>query len=415
MSARHVGSESSSGTLSSSDHISLTEQYAAHNYAPLDVVLTRGEGAWVWDVEGKRYLDMLAAYSAVTFGHCNPRITRAAEAQLRRVTLTSRAFYTDQTGLASKELAELCDMDSVLFMNSGAEAVETAIKLARRWGYEVKGVPPDSANIVVCSGNFHGRTVTIISGSDSALSRTNFGPYTPGFSMVPYGDSDALRAAVGPNTVAVLFEPIQGEGGIIIPPDGYLRAIRKICSENGALMLADEIQTGLCRTGEVFGCDHEAVKPDVYILGKSLGGAITPISAVVTTNALMKIFTPGSHGSTFGGNPFACAVAREVIKLIREEQPQKRSKELGAYLLKSLKALNLQRVTGLRGRGLFVGIDIDKKAGKAKPFCHHLKDEGVLCKDTREQTIRLAPPLVIEKSDLDWAIERVARVLGSAA
>jgi len=395
----------------SADHIRITEQFSAHNYSPLGVVISKGQGVWLTDVEGKRYLDMLSAYSAVTWGHCPARFIKVATEQMSRLTLCSRGFYSDQTGLFCKELAELCKMEVVLPMNTGAEAVETALKAARKWAYEVKGVPDNKAEIIVFSGNFHGRTTTIISASSSSASKNHFGPLTPGFIMVPYGDSAALAAAVTPHTAGILIEPIQGEGGVIIPPEGYLRAVRKICTDNRVLFLADEIQTGLCRTGKVFACEHEGVQPDLYILGKALGASLLPISAVIGSKEVMQVFTPGTHGSTFGGNPLACAVAREVIKYIREESPENRAKELGAYLVEGLTAKPLSKVAEIRGRGLFVGLDVRKEFGKAKHFCHELKDLGVLCKDTRDSTIRFAPPVVIEKSEIDWALERIRKVL----
>jgi len=392
------------------DHIALTEEFSAHNYAPLDVVLSEGEGAWVRDVEGRRYLDLLSGYSALNFGHRHPRLIAAARAQLDRLTLTSRAFYNDKLGLLCRDLAVLCGLDSVLLMNSGAEAVETAIKASRKWGYEVKGVPPDEAEIICCSNNFSGRTTTIISFSTSPSARRGFGPFTPGFIIGPYGDAAGIDALMTPRTVAVIVEPIQGEAGIIVPPAGFLRDLRQLCTDRAVLFVADEIQTGLCRTGEVFACDHEQVKPDLYILAKSLGGGIVPISAVVGRGDVMSVFTPGTHGSTFGGNPLACAIALEVLALIREERPHLRARELGDYFLGRLRAIPSDILGEIRGRGLFVGADIRPAAGTAKHFCHLLKDEGLLCKDTREQTIRFAPPLVISREDLDHALAGIERV-----
>ena len=400
----------SSPRLASTDHIQLNDQFAAHNYAPLDVVITRGEGAWLWDVEGRKYLDLLSAYSAVNFGHCHPRIIECAISQLRRLTMTSRSFYHDHLGPLSRELATFCGLDRVLLMNSGAEAVETAIKAARRWGYEVKKIPDNCAEIIVFANNFHGRTTTIISMSDAPSSRHHFGPYTPGFTIVPYGDLEALERAINPMTAAILFEPIQGEGGIIIPPEGFIRGIRALCDAHQILMIADEIQTGLCRTGKRFACDHEGVIPDGYIIGKSLGGGIVPISALVGKESLMAPFVPGSHGSTFGGNTFACAIAREVIGVMLDERPDQRSAELGALFADGLRAMNSPHVAEIRARGLFVGMDIHPSSGKAKEFCHRLKDRGILCKDTRATTIRFAPPLVIDKSDLEWALEQITDI-----
>ncbi len=405
-------SRSSQKALSSQEHIAITEQFSAKNYTPLDVVLTRGEGAWLFDVEGKRYLDMLSAYSAVTWGHCNPRFVAVAEAQMKKLTLCSRGFYSDQTGLLCRDLAELCGMEQVLPMNSGAEAVETAIKAARKWAYEVKKVPDDKAEIIVFSGNFHGRTVTIVSASSSKVSRDHFGPLTPGFVMAPYGDIEALRKLITPHTAAILIEPIQGEGGVIVPPAGFLKGVRALCDEHRVLMLADEIQTGLCRTGAVFACDHEQVKPDLYILGKALGAALMPVSAVVGRNEVMDVFTSGTHGSTFGGNPLGAAIAREVIAYIREEKPEVRARELGDYFVERLKAANLSKISSIRGRGLFVGLDVASQYGKAKAFCTEFMKLGLLCKDTRDQTIRFAPPVVVTKKEIDWAVEQAKVVLG---
>lgn len=396
--------------MESSEHIVLSEKYGAHNYAPLDVVLSRGKGAWVYDVEGRKYLDMLSAYSAMNFGHSNPRFLRAAARQIKSITLTSRAFYNDQFGLLCRDLAALCRMDAVLLMNTGAEAVETAIKGARKWGYQRKGIAPEAANIVCFTNGFAGRTVTVISFSTQASAREGFGPFTPGFRIVPYGNLDALRDAIDKNTAAVLFEPVQGEGGVIVPPDGFISGLRQICSDNRVLMIADEIQTGLCRTGEIFACDHEQVRPDVYLLGKSLGGGIVPVSAVVADADFMEVFTPGTHGSTFGGNPLACAIAREVLAFIREKQPHKKAARTGKYFLRQLRRLESEKIEAVRGRGLMIGIDVFARFGRAAGFCHALKEHGLLCKDTREQTLRLAPPLLIGRSEIDWAVERLKQV-----
>lgn len=397
--------------LSSSELIEITEQFSAHNYSPLDVVIASADGSWVVDVEGKRYLDMLSAYSAVNFGHGNARIKRAAIKQIERVTLTSRAFYNDQFGPLCSELAELCGMEAVLLMNSGAEAVETAVKAARKWGYEVKGVDHDKAEIIAFSGNFHGRTTTIISFSDSESSRKNFGPFTPGFKIVTYGDIGALQNLISKNTVGILVEPIQGEGGVIIPPDGYLNQIRELCSGNNILMIADEVQSGFCRTGELFACHHEGVQPDLYVIGKSLGGGIMPVSAVVGQKSVMSVFTPGTHGSTFGGSPLACAIAREVIRIIKEDLPHKRAKVLGDKFIAELRSIKSSIIDGVRGRGLFFGVDINPSYGKAKQICYRLKEEGLLSKDTREQTIRFVPPLTISESDLELGLEKIKKVL----
>jgi ornithine--oxo-acid transaminase len=395
--------------------LSLTDRYAAHNYHPLPVVIATAEGAWVTDVEGKRYLDMLAAYSALNFGHRHPRLVETAKRQLDRVTLTSRAFHNELFGPFCEGLAELCGKDMVLTMNTGAEAVETAVKAARRWGYDVRGVSPDRAKIVVADGNFHGRTVTIVSFSTDPSARDGFGPFTPGFEIVAYGDADALRDAIDDDTVAFLVEPIQGEAGVIVPPDGYLRAAREICSERGILLMADEIQSGLGRTGTTFACEHEDVEPDVYILGKALGGGIVALSAVVANEEILGVFKPGEHGSTFGGNPLACAIGLEVLELLRTGEYQQRSRELGTWLLAELRRANVDAVEEVRGRGLWIGIDLAAKAEDARAQCERLMDRGVLAKDTHEKTIRLAPPLVIERAELDFALEQVLDVLRTAA
>ena len=356
-------------------------------------------------------MDMLAAYSAVNFGHCHPELIATAKEQLDRVTLTSRAFQNDQLGPFCKNLAELCGMDMVLPMNTGAEAVETAIKTARRWGYQVKGVPADQAKVICCHNNFHGRTTTIISFSTDPDCRTGFGPFTPGFEIVEYGDIDALRAAIDDHTVAFLVEPIQGEAGIIIPPEGYLKQVRELCSERKVLFIADEIQSGLGRTGTTFACEHEGVQPDMYILGKALGGGIVPISAVVASRDILGVFTPGSHGSTFGGNPLACAVARKVIEILKTNHFQNHARELGGYLARQLQAVKTDKVKEYRCRGLWVGVEFKPEAGVARKYCEALKTTGVLCKDTHAQTMRLAPPLCITQDELDWALERVRNVL----
>ena len=401
--------------MNSAEHIRLVETYGARNYHPLEVVVATAEGPWVTDVDGKRYLDMLSAYSAVNFGHNNPKLIKAAEEQLRRLTLTSRAFHNDQLGPWCQAIVGLCDMEMVLPMNTGAEGVETAIKTARRWGYQTKGIAADQAEIICCEGNFHGRTTTIVGFSTDPNCRKDFGPFTPGFKLVPYGDVGALEEAITPNTAGFLVEPIQGEGGIIIPPDGYLKDAFELCRKHNVLFIADEIQTGLCRTGKIFACQHENVQPDIFILGKALGGGIMPISAVVSRKDILGLFTPGCHGSTFGGNPLACAISRRVIQLIEEEKPHERAAELGDYVIDRIRSMNSPIIEEVRGRGLFVGIQIKKDAGKAMDYCYKLKESGVLCKDTHEQVMRLAPPLVIEKSELDWALERLETVLCSGA
>jgi ornithine--oxo-acid transaminase len=395
--------------------LALTERYAAHNYHPLPVVIAKAEGAWVTDVEGKRYLDMLSAYSALNFGHRHPRLIEAAKRQLDRVTLTSRAFHNELFGPFCEGLAGLCGKDMVLTMNTGAEAVETAVKAARRWGYDVKGVSADRAKIIVADGNFHGRTVTIVSFSTDPSAQGGFGPFTPGFEVVPYGDTDALRDAIDDDTVAFLVEPIQGEAGVIVPPEGYLHAAREICTERGILLMADEIQSGLGRTGTTFACEHEDVVPDVYILGKALGGGIVALSAVVADQDVLGVFKPGEHGSTFGGNPLACAVGLAVLELLRSGEYQRRSRDLGAWLLQALRRANVDTVDEVRGRGLWIGIDLAANAESARAQCERLMDRGVLAKDTHEKTIRLAPPLVIERADLERALEQVLDVLRTAA
>jgi ornithine--oxo-acid transaminase len=395
--------------------LSVAERYAARNYHPLPVVIAEGEGSWVTDVEGNRYLDMLSAYSALNFGHRHPRLVAAARRQLDTLTLTSRAFHNDTFPIFCRDLAELSAKDMVLTMNTGAEAVETAIKTARRWGYDVKGVAPDRAKIVVADGNFHGRTVTIVSFSDDPSARTGFGPFTPGFVNVPYGDLDALREAIDEDTVAFLVEPIQGEAGVVLPPDGYLRGARELCSDRRVLLVTDEIQSGLGRTGTTFACEHEGVIPDVYVLGKALGGGIMPLSAVVADRDVLGVFRPGEHGSTFGGNPLACAIGIEVIDMLGTGEIQRNSAALGAWLLDELRSADLPTVAEMRGRGLWIGIDLVPGAGTARAACERLMDRGILAKDTHETTIRLAPPLVIERPDLEWALERIVDVLGTAA
>jgi ornithine--oxo-acid transaminase len=391
--------------------IAEVEAHAAHNYHPLPVVLARGEGAWVEDAGGRRYLDLLAGYSALNFGHRHPRLVAAAERQLGRLTLTSRAFHNDLLGTFAAELSALCGMDMILPMNTGAEAVETALKMARKWGYEAKGVPADRATIIVFGGNFHGRTTTIISFSDDPAARAGFGPYTPGFVSVPYGDAAALAAAIDEYTVAVLIEPIQGEAGVIIPPEGFLRDVRRLCTDNRVLMLADEIQSGLGRTGTTFACDHEGVVPDAYILGKALGGGILPVSAVVSRADVMGVFHPGEHGSTFGGNPLACAVGIEVVRMLETGELQARASELGAVLRELLDALPADRVSAVRSRGLWAGVDVIGRTGR--DVCEGLMRRGVLAKDTHGSTIRLAPPLVIDRADLVWAVDQLREELES--
>jgi ornithine--oxo-acid transaminase len=392
-------------TVTTEDLRALSEAHSAHNYHPLPIVIADAQGAWVTDTEGRRYLDMLAAYSALNFGHRHPALIAAAQRQLDRVTLVSRAFDHDQFGLFCAELADLAGMEMVLPMNTGAEAVETAIKTARKWGYEVKGVPADEAVIVAFEGNFHGRTTTIVSFSTDPDARASFGPYTPGFRVVPYGDADALAAAMDPNVVGVLIEPIQGEAGVVVPPPGYLAAVRELCTAHGALMIADEIQSGLGRTGATFACEHEGVRPDMYLLGKALGGGIVPVSAVVSSRAVLGVFQPGQHGSTFGGNPLACAVGREVIALLATGEYQERSAKLGAHLHDRLSDLPGEVVRQVRGRGLWAGIEFTSLSGRVA--CERLAAHGVLAKDTHGTAIRLAPPLMISEPDLDWGLDQL--------
>ena len=389
------------------------ERWGARNYTPLDVVLTRGEGVWVYDVDGKKYLDFLAAYSALNQGYCHPRLVAVMREQAGRLTLTSRAFRNDQMPLFEKELCELLDFDKVLPMNTGAEAVETAIKMARKWGYKVKGVPEGRARIIACEGNFHGRTTTIVGFSSEEQYRDGFGPFAPGFELIPYGDAGALEAAITDDTVAFLVEPLQGEAGIVKPPDGYVAAVRDICTKNNVLLVADEIQSGLGRTGVMLCCEHEGVKPDVVTLGKALSGGMYPVSAALSSAEVMDVITPGDHGSTFGGNPLGCAVAREALRVIVEEDLCARAAELGAYLLEELAAIASPHVESIRGRGLWAGIVLKEEAGGARRFCEALMRLGILAKETHETVIRLAPPLVITKEEIDWALERVAAVLSA--
>jgi len=394
--------------------IASADAHSAHNYHPLPVVVATADGAWMTDVEGRRFLDMLAGYSALNFGHGNRRLIEAAKAQLERVTLTSRAFHHDRFADFCRELASLCGMEMVLPMNTGAEAVETAVKTARKWGYRVKGVPAGMAKIVVAGNNFHGRTTTVISFSTDPEARADFGPYTPGFEIVPYGDLTAMRAAVTENTVAVLLEPIQGEAGVLVPPAGYLPAVRELTRERNVLFVADEIQSGLGRTGRTFACEHEGVVPDVYVLGKALGGGVVPVSAVVSSAEVLGVFRPGEHGSTFGGNPLACAVALEVIAMLRSGEYQERAARLGERLHRELGLLkDSGRVTAVRGRGLWAGVDIAPGHGTGREVSEKLMDRGVLVKDTHGTTIRIAPPLVISEEDLDWGLAQLRAVLGA--
>jgi ornithine--oxo-acid transaminase len=394
--------------LPAAELIDLEERYGAHNYKPLDVVLARAEGVWVYDVDGKRYLDCLAAYSAVNQGHCHPRILEAMLEQAHKVTLTSRAFRNDQLGLLYEDLHRLTGFDMALPMNTGAEAVETAVKAARKWGYKVKGIPDGQAEIIVCANNFHGRTTTIVSFSTDEQYRDGFGPFTPGFKVIPFGDAEALRAAITPNTCAFLVEPIQGEAGILIPRRGFLAEAARLCRENNVLLMCDEIQSGLGRTGKLFAYMHEGVRPDLLIVGKALAGGFYPVSAVLASKEILGVFNPGDHGSTFGGNPLGCAVARAALRVLVEEKMVERSAELGAYFLERLRTLRSPDLKEVRGIGLWIGLEMNSAA---RPYCERLKDQGVLCKETHDRVIRIAPPLVITRTEIDWAFECIRRVL----
>jgi ornithine--oxo-acid transaminase len=399
---------------SSRELIALEDRYGAHNYHPLDVVLSRGEGVWVWDVDGNRYLDFLSAYSALNQGHAHPRILAALVDQAGRLPLTSRAFRNDQLGPYYRELCELTGYEMVLPMNSGAEAVETALKAARKWAHDVKGVPDGEAQIIACDGNFAGRTISIISFSSEPHYKAGFGPLTPGFTLVDYGDADALEAAITPNTAAFIVEPIQGEGGVIVPPEGYLRRVREICDRHGVLFIADEIQTGLGRTGRLFACDHEGVRPDIVTIGKALSGGFYPVSAVLASAEILGVFTPGTHGSTFGGSPLACAVARAALRVIVEEDLVANSAAMGDYLMARLREIASRHVREVRGRGLLIGVELHPEAGGARRFCEALRSAGILAKETHVNTIRFAPPLVITRDEVDWAMERIGPVLAMA-
>jgi ornithine--oxo-acid transaminase len=397
--------------VNTQDYIALESQYNAKNYKPLDVVLERGEGIWVWDVDGKKYLDFLSAYSAVNQGHAHPTILQAMIDQASRLPLTSRAFRNNQLPLLAKELCELTGYQRMLPMNSGAEAVETAIKMARKWGYKVKCVPEGAAEIIVCAGNFQGRTTTIIGFSDEAQYRDGFGPFTPGFVTVPYGDADALERAITPNTVAFMVEPIQGEGGVIVPPPGYLKRARELCTQHNVLLIADEIQTGLGRTGKLFASQWDEVRADVITVGKALSGGFYPVSAVLADDPIISVFKPGDHGSTFGGNPLGAAVARAAIRVLVEENMIENAREQGDYLIGRLSRIESQHIQEVRGRGLLIGVELKPEAGGARRFCEALKEEGLLCKETHDNVIRFAPPLVITRADIDGAMDKIEKVL----
>jgi ornithine--oxo-acid transaminase len=397
--------------MESKDYIRLADQHGAHNYHPLDVVIERGEGVWVYDLDGNRYLDCLSAYSAVNQGHVHPRILDALISQARQITLTSRAFRNNQLPLLYQQLSEFSGYEMSLLMNSGAEAVETAIKLARKWAYELKGIPDNQAEIITMEGNFHGRTITIISFSSEQTYRYGFGPFTPGFKSIPYGDSEALSQAINPNTAAVLFEPIQGEAGVNVPPHGYLKQIRAICDQNKILMIADEIQTGLGRTGAVFACDHENVRPDMMIIGKALSGGFYPVSAVLADRWLMELFQPGEHGSTFGGNPLGAAVARAALDVIQDEKLSENAASLGEYFSDHLAEIPSKHIKEVRGKGLLIGIELEPSAGGGRRFAEALKDRGILIKETHENVLRFSPPLIIDRQTIDWSLERIFLVL----
>ena len=397
-------------SVESQEFIHLEEEYGAHNYSPLDVVITRGEGVWVYDVDGNKYLDCLSAYSALNQGHVHPKILNALLEQARKLTLTSRAFRNDQLPLFYKELSEMTGYQMSLPMNSGAEAVETAIKLARKWAYKVKGVPRYQAEIITAAGNFHGRTTTIVSFSTELSYRDDFGPFTPGFVTVPFGDVSAIEKKVNKNTAAVLLEPIQGEGGVIVPPAGYLRNAAEICRKNNVLFIADEIQTGLARTGKLFASDHEGVRPDIMIIGKALGGGFYPVSAILADKPILGLFRPGDHGSTFGGSPLAAAVGRAALAVIREEKLADRAEQMGTYFMDQLAEIPSPHVKDVRGKGLLIGVELKPESGGARRFCEALQKKGILAKETHENVIRFAPPLIIEKNSIDWALPAIREV-----
>jgi ornithine--oxo-acid transaminase len=397
--------------MKTQDYIQISETFGARNYKPLDVVIERGEGVWVYDIEGNRYLDCLSAYSALNQGHVHPKILKTLVDQAQKLTLTSRAFQNDQLPLLFKELCELTGYEMAITMNSGAEAVETAIKIARKWAYKVKKVEDNKAEIIVADGNFHGRTVTIVSFSSEDLYKKDFGPFTPGFVNVSYCDASAIESAINKNTAAVMLEPIQGEGGVIIPPENYLKKVSDICKKNNVLFIADEIQTGLGRTGKLFACDHENVRPDVMIIGKALAGGFYPVSAVLSDKPVLGLFTPGEHGSTFGGNPLGTAVARTALKVITEENLVENARKMGEYFTEQLHEMPQKNIKEIRARGLLIGVEIKKESGKARTYCEALQKKGILAKETHESTIRFAPPLIIDRETIDWALPRIKEVL----
>jgi ornithine--oxo-acid transaminase len=400
--------------MTAEEFIKLEQTYGAHNYHPLPVVISKASGVWVWDVNGKKYMDMLSSYSAINQGHLHPRIVKAAKDQLERVSLTSRAFSNDRMGPYLKKLCELSGLEMALPMNTGAEAVETAIKLARRWGYTKKGIPEGRGEIIVCENNFHGRTTTIISFSSDQDSRKGFGPFTPGFVTIPYNDIQAFEKAINQNTIGILVEPIQGEAGINVPSPGYLKELRRICTEKKILLILDEIQTGFARTGRMFAFEHEGIKPDVLCVGKALGGGLYPVSAAISSREILSVFSPGSHGSTFGGNPLACAIADAALDVLVDEKLAERSAEMGAYFVKRIKAVKCAKIKDIRAKGLLIGVEFHLGAKETvRPICQKLMEEGVLAKDTHEKTIRFAPPLTITEEEIDWAMERIAKVFES--
>ncbi|MCD6186539.1 MAG: ornithine--oxo-acid transaminase [Desulfuromusa sp.] len=399
--------------METAEYIQMENRYGAKNYNPLDVVLSRGKGVWVWDVDGKRYMDCLSAYSAINQGHCHPKIQATMVEQCQKLTLSSRAFRNDQIALFYKEICEMTNSHKVLPMNSGAEAVETAIKVVRKWGYQTKGIPQGQAEIIVCENNFHGRTVTIVGFSSDESSRKGFGPFTPGFKVVPYGDADALEAAITPNTVAFLVEPIQGEAGVIIPPEGYLKKAKALCQKNNVVLILDEIQTGLGRTGRLLAEEHEGIEADMTLLGKALSGGFYPVSAVLSSHEVMNVLQPGEHGSTFGGNPLACAVARTAIRVIADENMIENADKMGEYFRTGLKQIDTQLIKEIRGRGLLIGVELNPEAGGARKYCQQLEGLGILCKETHDNIIRFAPPLVITREDIDWAMENIDKVFSA--
>ena len=397
--------------MKTEDYIWLENEYGARNYNPLDVVLTRGRGVWVWDVEGKRYLDCLSAYSAVNQGHCHPKILETLIEQAERLTLVSRAFRNDQLGFFYKEVCELTNSHMVLPMNSGAEAVESAIKAVRKWGYKVKGIPENQAEIIACENNFHGRTITIVGFSTEPQYRNGYGPFTPGFKIIPFDDTNALEEAITPHTVAFLVEPIQGEAGVIVPRSGYLKSVREICNRNNVVLILDEIQTGLGRTGKFLAEEHDGIQSDLTLIGKALSGGFIPISAVLSNKEVLGVFHPGDHGSTFGGNPLACAVARTALRVIKEEKMLENTAIMGSYVMERLLEIESPYIREIRGRGLMIGVELYPEAGGARRFCEKLKDRGILCKETHQNVIRFAPPLIIKMEEIDWALERIDTVL----